>query len=101
MFAQHYADSRGKPSKSSWDQIVKAYGLMKAKGILGAIRIIMMGNAYGIPWGSLLKRFKGKSDTRSSLFYELTVAIVGSILIPIAMIHSLVSIILHIPLFHF
>lgn len=49
MFAQHYADSRGKPTKETWDHIIESYGLTKSYGILGAIRVIMIGNAYGIP----------------------------------------------------
>lgn len=44
MFAQHYADRRGNPSKESWERIVETYGISKAKGILGAIRAIMIGN---------------------------------------------------------
>lgn len=77
MFAQHYADSRGNPSKESWERIIETYGLSKAKGILGAIRMIMMGNVYGIPWGFFLSRIKGKPDQKSSLFYELGFMIVS------------------------
>ena len=54
MFAQHYADTRGKPSKDSWERITEVYGPSKAKGILGAIRIIMLANMYGIPLGSFI-----------------------------------------------
>ncbi|WP_409228486.1 carboxymuconolactone decarboxylase family protein [Gudongella sp. SC589] len=95
MFAQHYADSRGKPSKESWDRVVHSYGKIKSQGILGAIRAIMMGNALGIPWGSFLNRFKGKPDERSSLGYELAVIVVGSLMVPIAMVHALIGSILN------
>ncbi|MDD5603054.1 MAG: carboxymuconolactone decarboxylase family protein [Eubacteriales bacterium] len=91
MFAQHYADSRGKPAKETWERISESYGLSMAYGILGAIRIIMMGNAYGIPWGSFAGRFKGKPDKRSTLLYEVEVIILGSILIPFAMLHSIIA----------
>ena len=91
MFAQHYADKRGNPTKESWDQLVTIYGLKKAQGILGAIRAIMMGNAYGIVWGSFSKRFKRNADSRSNVFYELTVIIIGTLFIPLAIIHSLLA----------
>ncbi len=81
LFAQHYADTRGKVSKSSWDELVKEYGIEKSEAILAAIRAIMFGNATGKPAGSFINRIKGKkSDNRSSLLYELIVFI---LLIPI------------------
>lgn len=58
MFSQHYAETRGHPSKKSWDRIVEIYGINEAKGILGAIRIMMFGNAAGVAWGSFAIRFK-------------------------------------------
>jgi AhpD family alkylhydroperoxidase len=91
MFAQHYAESRGKPSKKSWDQIVNNYGESLALGILGSIRVIMMGNVLGIPYNSFFKRFKGQPDQRSSMVYELKVMTLGSLFIPIVMIHALFS----------
>ena len=91
VFAQHYADSRGYPSRESWDRVVENYGIVKAKGILGAIRAIMMGNALGIPWGSFFNRFKGQPDERSNLGYELGVMVIGSIMIPVALVHALLA----------
>ena len=91
MFAQHYADSRGKPSKETWDRIIESYGLTKSYGILGAIRIIMIGNVYGISWGSFFNRFKGKPDKRSSMLYEILIIIPGSILIPFAILHAIIA----------
>ena len=91
MFAQHYADNRGNPTKESWDQIVSVYGQDKALGILGAIRAIMMGNAYGIAWGSFFNRFKRNPDPRSNIIYELLVMIVGTLFIPLAIIHALLA----------
>ena len=90
MFAQHYADTRGHPTLESWHRILKIYGKSRAKGILGSIRIIMIGNAYGIAWSSFFNRLRGKSDPRSSLLYE-TSMILGTVLIPISIIHALIS----------
>lgn len=101
MFAQHYADRRGNPSEESWERIVETYGISKAKGILGAIRGIMIGNAYGIPWGSFFNRFRGKPDKRSNLLYELSMMITCIIFTPIALIHALISDLSRIPTISF
>ena len=91
MFAQHYADYRGEPTDESWTRLVEIYGIEKANGILAAIRIIMLGNAYGIPWSSFFNRFKGKGDKRSNILYELSMIIASIIFIPIALIHHLIA----------
>lgn len=71
LFAQHYADTRGKPTKEAWERVYAVYGETGAYGVLAAIRMIMMGNALGIVWGSLANRFRGKADPRSNLLYEI------------------------------
>jgi len=91
MFAQHYADTRGNPTPEAWQRIIEIYGTSRAKGILGAIRTIMIGNTYGIPWSSFFNRLRGRADPRSSLLYEISMMILGTILIPISFIHALVS----------
>jgi AhpD family alkylhydroperoxidase len=91
LFAQQYADSRGSPSKESWERIVELYGLSRARGILGAIRMIMVGNTYGIPWGSFVNRFRGRPDPRSSLPYELRMMASCILFVPVALVHALVS----------
>ncbi len=90
MFAQHYADTRGHPTWESWQRIVEIYGTSLAQGILGSVRIIMMGNAYGIAWSSFFNRLRGRPDPRSSLLYEASM-ILGTVLIPISLIHALIS----------
>ncbi len=100
MFAQHYADTRGNPTKKSWQSIVEIYGINKAKSILGAIRTIMIGNAYGIPWSSFFNRLNGQPDPRSSVRYELSMML-GTILTPISLIHAIVSSLLRKPLISF
>ena len=90
MFAQHYADTRGNPNQKSWLRIIEIYGESKAKGILGSVRTIMIGNTYGIPWSSFFNRLRGKADPRSSLIYELKMML-GTLLTPISFIHALIS----------
>ena len=84
LFAQHYADERGKPTRESWARIVEEYSEVGAYGILAVTRMIMMGNAVGIPSGSFLLRFRGKADPRSNVFYELMMMVAMVLFIPLA-----------------
>lgn len=101
MFAQYYADTRGKPSKDSWERIEAIYGPSKAKGILGAIRIIMLANTYGIAWSSFFNRFKGKPDQRSNLLYEITMLTTSLLFFPIVLIQVLFAALFKMPLIRF
>lgn len=98
MFAQHYADSRGRPSLESWQRLIEVYGDLKSKGILGAIRIITMGNAYGIPYSALRSRIKGKPIAVSSPVYELIMLLSVPVLMPAALLHALLANLLKRPL---
>ncbi len=91
MFAQHYADTRGKPSRESWRRLVKLYGLEKAKGILGGVRAIMAGNVYGIAWSSFIGRLKGKPDERCTLSYEVSIMVTMIPFAFVAMVHMILS----------
>lgn len=97
FFAQHYADTRGNPSKDSWRRIVEVYGGTKALGILGAIRMIMMGNVYGIALSAFHSRLRGKPIKTSSIFYEIGMILSMIIVLPVAFLHSLISDIFRIP----
>ena len=89
LFAQHYADCRGKPSSNATTSFYQAYGQAKADAIMAVIHVIMAGNVYGIAFGSLKARFtKGKIDSRSSLGYELRLLLSLIIYLPIAFIHA-------------
>jgi AhpD family alkylhydroperoxidase len=101
LFAQHYADSRGNPSRESWKRVVEEYGSSTAKGILGAIRGITIGNVYGIAWSSFFNRLKGKADARSNLTYEATIMTLGTLLIPFALVHVVVAGLLKKPIISF
>lgn len=100
LFAQHYADSRGKPSKESWEKIKELYGEPNAMAILGSIRMIMMGNMFGIPLGSIRGRITGKTDSidcRSSVWYE-TKMLFSMVVFPLlSAIHALFSAVLRRP----
>ena len=101
LFAQHYADERGKPTRESWARIVEEYSEVGAYGILAVTRMIMMGNAVGIPSGSFLLRFRGKADPRSNVFYELMMMVAMVLFIPLAGITALVLNLFKTPILRF
>ncbi|MGD1821441.1 MAG: carboxymuconolactone decarboxylase family protein [Pleomorphochaeta sp.] len=91
MFASYYAETRAKVDKNIWNKILNDYGKKKALGILGAIRIITVGNVYGIALGSFISRFKkDKSgrDERTTIAYELVMLITFIPFVLIALILS-------------
>jgi len=89
FFAQHYADKRGAYSIEAWEGIINEYGQEKARAILSYTRMIMMGNVYGIAYGCLKERFKGKPVKGSRFLHEMGILAGSVILIPAAMIASL------------
>lgn len=100
LFAQHYADTRGKPDREAWETLQSRYGKEAALAMLGAIRGIMLGNAVGIPSGSLLRRLGVKRfhiDSRSSPAYEIAVLLSGVLLMPLAALHAAAASLLRLP----
>lgn len=91
LFAQHYADTRGNPTEASWGRIVDIYGQEKAMGILAAIRMIMIGNVFGIPLSGLRTRLKGKPSGKTTLVYELSMILSFPFLFPAALLHGVVG----------
>lgn len=98
FFAQHYADTRGHPSDTAWQQIVHAYGMTTALGILGATRAIMFGNAYGIPLSAFGSRLRGKPVAKTSLLYELAMMLSIIVFLPIAVVHALIASLFRVPI---
>lgn len=102
LFAQYYADKRGKVEKETWQSLVDRYGTEKACAVLAAARVIMFGNAAGIPFSSLRGRFRDrKKDSRSTLFYELSFAVLCLPLFIAAGLHALLAGVLRRPLLVF
>jgi AhpD family alkylhydroperoxidase len=101
VFAQHYADSRGNPTRESWQRLVDEYGSEKSLGILGAARMMMIGNAPGIALSALLKRLKGRPVDKSSLGYEAAMILSVIPLFPAALVHAVVAGVLRTPIMGF
>jgi AhpD family alkylhydroperoxidase len=101
VFAQHYADSRGKPTRESWQRLVDEYGVAKSLGILAAARMMMIGNALGIAVSALRKRLKGRPVARSSLGYEAAMILSVVVLLPAALVHAAAAAALRTPVIAF
>jgi len=90
-FAQHYADTRCKPDKKAWLNIVERYGNEKALGILGFIRIITMGNALGARLSGIVNRVKHqKYDERTTVITSVLYFLGTIITMPFVIIQVLV-----------
>jgi AhpD family alkylhydroperoxidase len=99
-FAQHYADSRARPTRESWTRLVETYGQPGASAILGATRAMMTANAHGIALSGLIARTQG-SPQATSLAYELIMTVIPVLFLPMALAHALTAAALRIPLIHF
>jgi len=87
FFAQHYAESSANPDAEAWQRVVEFYGEEKAEMILAYIKVIMMGNVYGLAAGSFLNRFKGvQVNKRSSIGLELSILLSVIIFFPVLFI---------------
>lgn len=101
LFAQDYAQWRGKASPEVWKQICARYGQERAGAILGVIRMIMVGNTFGIPFGSLQSRINGSKDTvdaRSNLLYELSFVLCTPFVFVFGLLAGLIVLLFRMPL---
>ena len=101
MFAQHYADTKGNPSKESWEHIIKVYGPTKANGILGAIREMMIGNIFGASASAFYSRLKGNPYNKSNPLKEMGIVLSTLVFYPIAFIGAGISSFLRTPIISF
>lgn len=96
-FAQHYADTRALPERSAWERLVEIYSKQDALGVLAATRMMMAGNAVGIPLSSLRARRHGHPHPDSSLHYELGTVLATVLVFPLALLHAAASTIRGVP----
>ena len=90
VFAQHYADSRGHPDQAAYDAVVREYGLDRARTVLAAAQVIMVGNIYGIPYSALHARLRGAPYADSTIGYEVGMQVAGALVLPVALLRGLV-----------
>ncbi len=88
LFAQHYADVDSKYDNDMYKRVIETYGEIKAKGILSTIRLIMMGNAYGIAANCFKLRLSFKRVKGSKLINELSILLGIAIFLPLLVIKN-------------
>ena len=88
VFAEHYADTRGRPSRAAYDAFVGAYGIKKAKIILSAIQLMLAGNMVGLPMSARRARRHGKPYTASSPAYEWGMLAAFVLAVPVTFVHA-------------
>ena len=81
-FAQHYADSGGRPNPEAVQCLQDVYGIDGAKEIIAYIRAIMIGNAWGNGFDALRSRFAGNPVKDFSFFDALGVVVGPFVMIP-------------------
>lgn len=89
LFAQHVADKQGNYDLEAYHRVCDEYGHDMALDVLSVIRIIMMGNAYGIAAEALVKRLKLHPAKGSGIFRELGILLGVIIFIPIIFIQKI------------
>lgn len=89
-FAKHYAGNNGNFNQTEWDKLCQSYDQKTAYGILGVIRTIMVGNAYGIAIGSLGKRLRFKPIKNSRFLHEAAISIGVVLMLPLVAIKNLI-----------
>ncbi len=76
-FAQHYAESRGKPDRDAALKLLLAYGKEKASAIVTSIQAITIGNMTGNTLDAFQARLRGLRVEGGSLLLEFLVFLIG------------------------
>lgn len=83
IFAQHYADTGGYPDSEAYNEFVKFYGNDKARDIMSIIKVIMVGNIYGLSIDAFIKRIKRNSLPGSNFKDEILIITAVAVFIPV------------------
>ena len=90
-FAQHYAESAGKPNPDALQCLNDAYGEKKAQAILAYIRAIMIGNAWGNMFDAVRMRIFGSPSPEITVWDELSVLFGPIVFIPSLFVRKVFS----------
>lgn len=85
-FSQHYADTNGSYDPEAGERLEQCYGKETSRDILALIRMIMIGNHYGIAFEDFIERlrFRGRAD--SSIARETGILFGILFMIPMAIV---------------
>ncbi len=88
VFAQHYADTMGEYDNAAYERLVSCYGRDRAEGILGTVKLIMMGNAHGGALSFLEDRIRGIKHSDSPLGRELGILLGIFVFLPVMLLKN-------------
>ena len=91
LFAQHYAETEGHPEKEACQRLLETYGPETTTDILAAIRVIMVGNVYGIMVEALKNRLTMKPNPESSLGREIGIVFGLFAFIPVILVRQVLG----------
>ncbi len=91
FFAQHYTNNNGIVSEEAWNTLVREYGEESALIVLAFVRMMIVGNIYGMAISAIGDRFKRKHTKKTNLFYELSIIFLVLIYFPVGMIHAFIN----------
>jgi AhpD family alkylhydroperoxidase len=77
LFAQHYAETGGRPAEEMLEKLRAAYGRETADDILAIIREMQFANLSGNTFDAFLSRLKGEAAEGSSLLFEASFFLVS------------------------
>ncbi|MHA1972512.1 MAG: carboxymuconolactone decarboxylase family protein [Candidatus Hodarchaeales archaeon] len=77
VFAQHYAESGGHPSRQALQKLIDSYGSKAAQDIIIICQMITMGNLLGNTVSAFKSRFIGRPPEDGAFLFELIVYILG------------------------
>jgi len=86
IFAQHWAETGGKPDPAAWHRVVDEYGSARALDVVAYIRMIMVGNLLGNTFDAFLSRIRGSPARGSSIWQEIGVLLSGLVFVPEALL---------------
>lgn len=83
IYAQHYAETSGKPSQEMKERLVNEYGKEMSADIMIITRLIVFANLGGNTYSAFTSRFKGIKAPDSHICFELFfVSLSAPIIIP-------------------
>lgn len=97
LFAQHYADTKGKVDRTAYNEILLTYGEKRTDVIIAAIQMMMIGNIAGLPISAFQRRIRGNQDVGSHLLHELGIPLSTLIILWPAIIQGVLERIQNIP----
>jgi AhpD family alkylhydroperoxidase len=81
-FAQHYAESGGRPEPASRQRLIATYGPDTARDIAAYLRAISVGNLLGNTFDALRDRLTGRPAPGSSVLSEIGVLLIALVGVP-------------------